>query len=269
MANIPYPYPSYSWDYQGFDYAGMYGIDANLAQDMYNDGVRFVGRYLYQDQYPYGKGISPTEVQIYLNAGISIYLYYEVLTSDALGGYTRGVTLGQQALTQATALGVPLGTPIICCCDTGVTDAQASGVVMQFLQGFASQLPDYRVGIYGGLNVMEACYNLSPNYWRVQAGAWGAQEFDTLDVRQWLWGSNRRAVNDGYCRISNITINSDGSASWRGHSVDLISAPTLDNMWGPGSTPTPPPPTPPPPPPVPPVLGGSEMPLWFYLKLPL
>ena len=262
-----YPYPSYLWDYQGFDYAGMSGLDASLVQDMYNDGVRFVGRYLFAQQYPNGKGISAAEAQLYLNAGISIFLYYEVNSSDALGGQTRGEQLGQQALVQATALGVPTGTPIICCCDTGVTDAQASGIVMQFLQGFASQLPDYRIGIYGGANVMEACYNLSPNYWRVQAGAWGANEFGPIDVRQWLIGANNRAITDGYCRISNISISANGTATWRGHTVDLISSPTLDNMWGDGS-PTPPPPTPPPPPPVPPIIIDSdEMPIWFYLKL--
>lgn len=268
MSTSPYPYSSYSWDYQGFDFWGMSGLDATLAQEMYDDGVRFVGRYLFGQQYPNGKGLSAAEAQCYLDAGISIFLYYEVNTSDALGGRTKGEELGAQALIQAAALGVPLGTPIICCCDTGVTDAQANGVVMQFLQGFASQLPDYRIGIYGGTNVMQACYNLNPDYWRVQAGAvgWGANEFDDLNVRQWAWGWNRTAVNDGYCRISNITINRDGSASWRGRSVDILSAPTLVNMWGPGSSPTPPSPTPPPPPPVPPV-ESDNMPIWFYLKL--
>lgn len=267
MSFIQYPFPSYSWSYQGFDYAGIYPLDSTVVQQMYDDGVRFVGRYLFAQQYPNGKGISAAEAQLYLNVGIRIFLYYEVNSNDALGGYDRGVALGQQALAQATAINVPTGTPIICCCDTGVTDAQANGVVMQFLQGFASQLSDYRVGIYGGANVMNACYNLSPNYWRVQAGAWGNDEFDALDVRQWLIARNNSAMNDGYIGISNITIDSSGYAKWRGKTVDLISAPSLDYMWG--GTPTPPPPTPPPPPPVPPVAEGSKMPFWFYLKLPL
>lgn len=265
MAFDPYPFPSYTWDYQGFDFAGMAGLDASLAQAMYDDGVRVVGRYLFGQQYPNGKGLSAAEAQLYLNAGISIFLYYEVNSNDALGGQARGEQLGQQALAQAAALGVPQGTPIICCCDTGVTDAQANGVVMQFLQGFASQLPDYRIGIYGGANVMQACYNTDPDYWRVQAGAWGADEFSDIDVRQWLLAKNGAAIRDGYCRISNITIQG-GYAYWRGRNVDLISAVSLEFMWNPGSTPTPPSPTPPPPPPVPPV-ESDKMPIWFYLKL--
>ena len=264
MAFENYPYPSYSWDYQGFDYAGISNLDAALAQQMYDDGVRFVGRYLFAQQYPNGKGISAAEAQLYLDAGISIFLYYEVNSNDALGGNARGVALGQAALHEAQAVGVPTGTPIICCCDMGVTDAEASNVVMQFLQGFASQLSDYTVGIYGGSNVMQACYDLDPDYWRVQAGAWGNYEFSDINVRQWLIGANRSALNDGYIRISNVTIDSSGYATWRGHVVDLISAPTLNLMWNSGSTPTPP--TPPPPPPVPPVDEG-KMPIWFYLRL--
>ena len=266
MALFNYPYPSLDWDYQGFDFAyPPANMSQQIADDMYADGVRFVGRYLYGDQYPAGKGISATEAQYYLNAGIKIYLYYEVVTTDALQGYAKGVQNGTIANNLASAMGIPIGTQIYCCCDTGVTDAQANGVVMDYLYGFASMMPDYNVGIYGGQNVMDACYNTYPTLYRIQAGAWGYQEFSPINIRQWFLGTNNQAMRDGKIRISNITIASNGYAYWKGHNVDLTSADTLDNMWG---DPSPTPPTPPSPPPVPPEPqpDDNKMPIWMYLR---
>lgn len=260
MALHNYPYPSLSWQYQGIDFAGMGTITPQLAQDMYDDGIRFVGRYLYSSQYPNGKGISAEEAQIYLDAGLSIYFYYEVNTTDALGGYNVGYQNGLAALAEATALNVPHGTQIYCCCDTGVTQEQANGVVMDYLDGFADALPDYNIGIYGGVEVMKACYDAFPANLRCQAGAWGSEEFEPIDARQWLIASLRSAILDGYVNIQNVTLDANGYPLWRGHSVDLCSAPSLDNMWNTGS---PTPPTPPSP------TGNHKMPFFMYLKLPL
>lgn len=252
MAFVSYPFPSLSWEYQGLDYAGIPNMTQAIANQMYSDGVRFVGRYLFSPQYPNGKGLSAAEAEFYLNAGIKIFLYYELASTDAISGYDRGVELGDIANSEAEAINVPPGTPIYCCCDMGVTDAQANGVVMQYLQGFASQLPDYNVGIYGGANVMQACYNLNPDYYRVQAGAWGNQEWSELNVRQWLIGTNRQAEADGYIKIDNIVLDNQGYATWRGYAVDLCSAPNLNNMWG-GSQPPP--------------SDRTGMPIWMYLRL--
>ena len=256
MAIYNYPYPSYDWQYQGIDFAYI-PVTQALANQMYQDGIRIVGRYLYASRYPNGKGISAQEAQYYLDAGIALFFYYEVDTSDALNGYSRGATNGQACLTECWDLNVPQGTQIYCACDTSVTDAQATGVVMDYLHGFSDQLPNYHTGIYGGQNVMNACYSVYPANYRCQAGAWGNQEFEPINVRQWLISNNNRALSDGKIRIDNITIDSNGYASWRGYNVDLVSANRIANMWYSGS---PVPPTPEP---------SSKMPIWFYLKRPL
>lgn len=264
MAYHSYPFPSLDWAYQGFDFAGLYGgVTQQVADNMYADGVRFVGRYLYNG----GKGATAQEIQYYLNAGIRIFFYYEVLTSDSLGGYQRGQQNGANCLALANALGVPQGTQIYCCCDTGVTDAQASGVVMDYLNGFANALPNYYTGIYGGANVMDACYTTYPQNCRVQAGAWGVQEFEPINIRQWLIATNNRAYSDGKLRIQNVSIDSNGYATWRGNPVDILSANSIENMWG-DDDPDPPP-TPPDPPEPPQPTTGNKMPFWLYLKLPL
>ena len=255
MPLTSYPFESYSWSYQGIDFAGI-PITQELANQMYEDGIRFVGRYLFSIRYPQGKGITAEEAQYYLNAGIRIFLYYEVNSTDALGGYEAGYQNGLACLIECTDLSVPQGTQIYCCCDMGVTDEQASGVVMDYLSGFADALPNYNVGIYGGLNVIEEAYISFPNAYRCQAGAWGVQEFSPINVRQWLIATNNSAASDGYINIQNISIDANGYATWRNYSVDLVSADTLDNMWG-DDSPTPPAPTP----------TTHKMPLWMYLKI--
>ena len=264
MATYNYPYPSYSWDYQGVDYAfPPYGINQAYADQMYADGIRFIGRYLLSG----GKGLTATEAQYYLNAGIKIFLYYEYSATDALGGYQQGYSNGVTARALAISLGVPAGTQVYCCCDTGVTDYQANNVVMDYLEGFYDAMSDYSVGIYGMLNVMEACYNTFPSFYRIQMGAW-QQEFSPIDIKQWTLANNNAAMRDNLIGISNITIGSNGYAYYRGHNVDLLSTDSLENMWGLDS-PDPPEPTPTPPPPVPPEPAPeepTEMPIWFYLK---
>ena len=252
-----YPFPSYSWQYQGVDYAMINGMDSTMAAQLFTDGARFVGRYLWHVKYPYGKGLSAAEAQWYFDAGLRIFLYYEALASDALGGYDQGNTNGINALTELALLNVPAGVMVCCCCDTAVTDAQAAGVVMDYIRGFRAQLEPagYRVAIYGGQNVMAAAAQYQPNVYRCQAGAWGYQEFDPIDVRQWLIAYNGNAQRDGFVRIQNINI-SNGYAFWRNYNVDLCSAPDLTYMWGDGS------PVPPSPGPVTP-----EMPFWMWLKI--
>lgn len=276
MAFRNYPYPSLNWDYQGIDFA-VIPMTQSLADDMYNDGIRFVGRYLYPSHSPSGKGITAQEAQYYINAGLKIFLYYEVNSTDALGGYSQGMQNGTACLAEARNVGVPDGTQIYCCCDTGVTDTQASNVVMDYLEGFRDAFayqvydPDtqtysteyyYLIGIYGGTNVMSACYSNFPDNLRCQAGAWGDREFIPIDIRQWYINYNRQSAQNGYIRIENIEIDSSGYAFWRGYAVDICSSDDIATMWGDVSpTPTPTPPTPPTPQPTP-----TDMPIWFYLK---
>lgn len=256
MATYNYPFPSLSWQYQGIDFAYI-SVTQELANQMYADGIRIVGRYLYADRYPNGKGITAQEIQYYHNAGISIYFYYEVNANDALGGYQAGYDNGIDCLAECTDLNVPQGTMIYCCCDTGVTDVQAQGVVMDYLEGFADALPDYNVGIYGGLNVVSACYDTFPDLYRCEDGTLGPSEFSPINVRQWAIARNNQAKQDGYLRIDNITMDTNGFAQWRGYNVDIVSADDLTNMWG-GGSPTPP---------TPPIPTHKELPIWMYLRL--
>lgn len=272
MSTYSFPYPSLDFAYQGVDFAYM-PVTQDLADKMYTDGIRIVGRYLFNQRYPNGKGVSRQECEYYINAGLAIYFYYEINTDDALNGYSRGYTNGLACLSECNYIGVPDGTLIFCTCDTGVTDYQANHVVMDYLQGFIDGTNSngnrhFKCGIYGGLNVVEAVDNNSINGAKCQAGAWGIEEYSPIEVRQWLIASNISALNLGKIRISNININSSGYASWNGYPVDLVSSPDVTNMWygEQPQPPTPPEPPVPPTPPTPPVYPTSNMPIWFYLR---
>lgn len=255
MGSYPYPYPSLDWSYQGVDFYGINNMSQNIADNMYADGIRFVGRYLYHDHYPYGKGITRQEADLYLNAGLKLFFYYEVNPTDALSGYNGGYQAGLNCLQEAQTVGVPNLTQIYCCCDMDVTDAQANGVVMDYLNGFKTALPNYSCGLYGGANVMQAVYDNYPNAYRCQAGAWGINEFSPINIRQWFMANLRRAQADGKIRIANIQVDQNGYATWRGYPVDILSAGSTAGMWN-GETPVPP--TPP--------SKSDKMPIWFYLK---
>lgn len=253
MARIAYPYPSLTqWDYQGFDSSSPYFTDAQMAQ-MAADGVRVFGRYLYDGD----KGCTRAEALRWLNHGIALYFYYEVNTTDAVQGYAHGYELGRACQAQIQAVGVPDNTMIFCCCDRDVTDTTARGAVVEFYRGFKAAIPYHSVGIYGGLNVMEAVKAADSGAWLCQAGAWGFEEFDRIDCRQWLISRNSQAYtpnNLNYLRIQGVTVGAGQTpdlmwAYWRGNSVDLVSVPSLEYCWRNASQPRPTPYTPPPAPP--------------------
>lgn len=233
MAWHEYPYPSYEWEFQGVDFASMGTMTPQIAEQMAIDGISFVGRYLFAERIPFGKGITAEEAQMYLDHGIAIFLYYEVNTDDALNGYNRGVYNGERCLEQAIDVGVPENTLIFCACDTAVSLDQANGIVMEYLEGFNDGLgPGYSVGIYGGANVVQAAYN--NGFYNCQAGAWGDLEFEPINVRQWYISYNNAANRDGYLKLKNIEIDTNGYAQWNGFAVDLCSAPDTAGMWGGG-----------------------------------
>lgn len=232
MAFHEYPYPCYDWEYQGVDFAIFNDMSAELAYQMADDGIAFVGRYLWPDAMPNGKGLSKEEMQLYYDAGIAVYCYFEINIDDALQGFDHGVNVGEWAKDLAEEIELPENTMIFCCCDTAVDLDTADGVVMDYLRGFAQGLTEkYSAGIYGGANVMQACYNADPAFVRCQAGAWGDLEFDPINVRQWYINRNHDAYHR-FLKLHNITLDENGYAQWRGHSVDLCSAPSLDGMAG-------------------------------------
>jgi hypothetical protein len=107
------------------------------------------------------KHTSLAEYQDHVRNGLTVLLFFEVGTSDPLGGYAQGQAYAQRALAGANYLGY--NGPIIFCCDRWMSGDPARGIpgvpvsVWQaYLDGAVSILGRGRVGAYGFGDAMDA-----------------------------------------------------------------------------------------------------------------
>ncbi len=127
------------------------------AQTLYNNGYRYIGRYLTGT---YGGGISKAltveEANIILDAGLRFFpiyqtsAYYEAYFTKAQGTYD-----GQAAITAAHALGLPNGTIIYFAVDFDAMDYQITERVLPYFEKVYAEMKTsgYKVGVYGARNV--------------------------------------------------------------------------------------------------------------------
>ena len=127
------------------------------AQTLYNNGYRYIGRYLTGT---YGGGISKAltveEANIILDAGLRFFpiyqtsAYYEAYFTKAQGTYD-----GQAAITAAHALGLPNGTIIYFAVDFDAMDYQITDSVLPYFEKVYAEVKTsgYKVGVYGARNV--------------------------------------------------------------------------------------------------------------------
>lgn len=127
------------------------------AQTLYNNGYRYIGRYLTGT---YGGGISKAltveEANIILDAGLRFFpiyqtsAYYEAYFTEAQGTYD-----GLAAITAARALGLPNGTTIYFAVDFDAMDYQITDSVLPYFEKVYAEVKTsgYKVGVYGARNV--------------------------------------------------------------------------------------------------------------------
>ena len=127
------------------------------AQTLYNNGYRYIGRYLTGT---YGGGISKAltveEANIILDAGLRFFpiyqtsAYYEAYFTEAQGTYD-----GQAAIAAARALGLPNGTTIYFAVDFDAMDYQITDSVLPYFEKVYAEVKTsgYKVGVYGARNV--------------------------------------------------------------------------------------------------------------------
>jgi glycoside hydrolase-like protein len=105
-------------------------------------GIEFIARYL--------KNLFAPEVAALHAAGLGIILIFETTATRALGGAAAGTVDGTKAMTQAKALGAPMGAgvAIYATCDWDVTPAQQN-IVAAYLEAFAVAVTHgYSMGVY-------------------------------------------------------------------------------------------------------------------------
>jgi hypothetical protein len=135
-------------------------------------GRAFVVRYV-----PYpgdgGKGLTAAEIVDYRKNGLAICLVFESTKARARAGQYAGradATVAQDAIYR---LGMPASLPVYFAVDW---DAQIvdQPLIDQYLRGAADILGASRVGVYGGINVINRCKVNKSARWFWQTYAWSA-----------------------------------------------------------------------------------------------
>jgi hypothetical protein len=153
----------------GFDYTERIDPAALKAA-----GCQVVFRYLSNPGWP--KNLTAAEARELLAAGIPIVLNYETTADFMLGGYSAGVACARSARQQAAALGAPADARIFYSADFDASPSQTS-IVVAFLNGAASVDGASRVGVYGGLRVVQSAAAVGYATW--QTIAWSGGQWDS------------------------------------------------------------------------------------------
>lgn len=133
-----------------------YQLTAVQAQSLYNDGIRYIGRYLTKVSGGFDKNLTEQEISNIQNTGLKIFpLFQENNASATDFTYRTGYDSWNKAVKAATKLRIPSCT-IYFCVDFDATEAQAKGTVKQYFQGIndakKANSSIYKVGIYSARN---------------------------------------------------------------------------------------------------------------------
>lgn len=166
---------------QGFDCATR--LTAELAAKFFEQGHRFVGRYLADNSS--WKRLSPEETQAISNAGLYIVSFLERWANRAGEGAAAGTEDGKLALTWAKEVGQPEGSVIYFAVDydAGPSDFDK---IEAYMKGAAAEIPGYTLGVYGSYQVVKAMYERGVTEKLMQTYAWShGHKFDPISIYQY------------------------------------------------------------------------------------
>jgi hypothetical protein len=126
-------------------------LDA-FYKGLYKANVRCVGRYLWHDVYPNGKGISSDERKIALDNGIGIWYNYEGYSNNWRGGSGQGKTDGSLAHQYAATVGAP-DVPVYYALDQDLVTKTDFATGADYV--FAADSSEHEGRAYGEFDAME------------------------------------------------------------------------------------------------------------------
>lgn len=149
------------------------------AQSLYNEGIRYIGRYLTKVKGGMDKNLTEQEVRHILNAGLKLIpIFQEDQSRLENFTYQKGYGCWRKAVDAAIRLRLPACT-IYFSVDFDATEVQAKGAVTDFFRGLndakAVSPSIYQIGIYSARNtctiirsagLADNCYvsNMSTGY---------------------------------------------------------------------------------------------------------
>ena len=136
-------------------------MDQNLANALYAQGFRYIGRYLtnVDPNNDAGKKMSIYEINILLNAGLKIFPIFQESPRTPIPtdfNKEQGIIDAQKAVDAALKLGIPKGTVIYFAVDCDMTETDLKNYGIPYFQGINSYFFDnshyYKIGVYGARN---------------------------------------------------------------------------------------------------------------------
>ena len=189
-------------------------LTATTAKMLYNNGYRYVGRYLTKVPGGLDKDITLEEAQIILDAGLNFFpIYQTVGTKKEYFTAEQGTSDANAAIEAARKLGVPNGTIIYFAVDFDALDVDITNNVIPYFAKVYETMEKsiYRTGVYGVRNVCtrvsnkgytcssfvsNLSYGYSGNLGFPMPDNWAFDQFATVDVKD---GSNTINIDkDGF-----------------------------------------------------------------------
>jgi hypothetical protein len=153
----------------GVDYAWHGDLDPKVFE---NAGYGFIARYLSHDP---TKDLSAAEAVAFSKEGLSLVVVWETTTSRALEGFNAGVQDAKEAFARAKDLGMPADRPVYFAVDMDASGPQ----VEQYFKGVLSVTHDiFRIGVYGGYDVVSWLFNAGYVAYGWQTFAWSEGKVD-------------------------------------------------------------------------------------------
>jgi len=149
------------------------GIDYASARpdldEVKSGGFAFVARYVCA--LVGTKIITKVEADAIKAHGLGLVLVYEQYEKRPLEGRSAGSSDAIVALAQSIAAGFPKDRPIYFAVDFDARPADQPAID-EYLRGAAEVLGLARVGVYGGINLIDRCFASKTASWFWQTGAW-------------------------------------------------------------------------------------------------
>ncbi len=131
-------------------------LTADKAKTLYDNGYRYVGRYLTKVPGGLDKDITIEEAQIILDAGLNFFpIYQTVGTKKEYFTAEQGTADANAAIEAARKLGVPNGTIIYFAVDFDALDVDITNNVLPYFAKVHETMEKsiYKTGVYGVRNV--------------------------------------------------------------------------------------------------------------------
>lgn len=130
-------------------------LTAAKAKTLYDNGYRYVGRYLTKVPGGLDKDITREEAQIIFDAGLRFFPIYQTSGEDKeYFTEEQGALDAYAAIEAASNLGVPSGTIIYFAADFDATDSNVTNIVIPYFAKIHELMKDsiYKTGIYSARN---------------------------------------------------------------------------------------------------------------------